>query len=553
MSEYQLFMCLAKFGRITTVEMKRQGKAAFITFENHSKLKQLKNLREVDIGYGQTIRIIKWTNPPRKDRAKLRNKRKLAPIPAPPAKRRNIMYRLNDDCIEELFEYCAPMGENLLQLVQVCYRFRELCLQFFAKQCIRKGDFFHKHLKDKPVHYIAQYFETFGAFMTVVRVSHILNTPDIVCNLALLNCPHISALKCKMTHPATIRLARCQISRLDELHLSLGGRNIMDLRQLLGSDANLRTLHIRDIKCKRIIFPARVFPTLLTLGLRMKSADISLERFLQQNPQIKTVHAYSQHFSKILDNIPNAEELCLTCPKRAMPSLRSSDNLDSARNLRNVRLTGRSLVNPNFAPVLYEINKHEISIERLMIDHMYFYDGDVMHFVLQKDTLRFLHLSHIQYGKQLIDSVEHLPQLKEIVFESEWNVMRGIEASIEVAKPTFRRMSGTYGGKEELAHEEEKSSKKFGDRMGRLGRFLGKSISVVKSNTHRMVNVSVFLGILLNFCHFFIFIVRCKTVMLRQRAATIFHLVMSTSQLNHFGAPCIHMYFSCSVDTTFYC
>lgn len=444
-----MYESFSKFGSIADIDMQRDNCVSNITYIRHSSVEALKTIESVEIGDGRLVKINSWDDCPSTDEKE--DKLQPTPIPEPISippidESQNILNVLNVYCLEEILRHCSPNGENLMEIAKISLQWRQLAFRYFLKKFHEKATFFKRHLVGKPIHYIEEFFQTFGKWMTVVKVNRVdhdhFYSPDIMVGIILKYCPNITALKCRITQPTTIPMARKLIDRLKHLHITLGGTNVMDLRQMIGPNAKLQTLFIKDDRCKRIILPVRSLLTLTKIGFRIRknSPPIEFGMFFDKNPQINEIDMRSNHLATILLHARNVESLSYTCPKQSMEFI----SFQPLLRLRSLKLGARSLNNINIIHMLDGIVANRIPLERLSIKDIYFYDRRMMGYISSMPTLRSLRLSQIQFNRQLVQFARHLRRLDEIIVYSMWDVSDDRELMLNTAIATMKNVHLFY-------------------------------------------------------------------------------------------------------------
>lgn len=331
----------------------------------------------------------------------------------------HILEALNDDClIELLVQKCLGIGD-LVQVAATCERLEGIAKRAFRIKYRRNNNF--DEIINWSLGKIQTFFQLFGAlcetFDLLAFNNH--NDRDEIAYLAAYYCKNVLNFRCFGWNNIPISQLKMLSSKVVNFE-SFG--NIRG-RILLEDNSTMQQLRMFF---GTIDLPQKHFPKLLHLKLDyVRVTQENIARFFELNPQLKKVELIDSpmnctgyHLEDGIKHLVNLEELAYL--KMSIKSQFKSYNcFENLKNLKKVRLWGEKM---NMFNILNAMQRGNVPLESLWLDCIVqeeYRDDGIIALICNFKGIQQLILKQQITGRQLVQLIDNLPQLKDIQCELE--------------------------------------------------------------------------------------------------------------------------------------
>lgn len=214
-----------------------------------------------------------------------------------------ILHTLNDDCLRAIFESAALSVWHLLSLANVCVRFRAIARQVFPSKYAASDP---RLFENVGLWRVEQCFRTFGPLIKALDcVSHMDQLDsDAILRLAIIHCPNIVRLKCRVQFQRTMDALRTLMPTLHELVIVMGN---------FSHSTSYDAISAETYYWEHFDLPDIASPHLEQLCLTTHDRFPLAMTFFARNPQLKALQLHGANVAGGLDELfqllPNLQEL----------------------------------------------------------------------------------------------------------------------------------------------------------------------------------------------------------------------------------------------------
>lgn len=278
----------------------------------------------------------------------------------------NILNMLNDDCLHTIFEARCLNLWDLVEIANVCQRFRRIAHRIFPVKFKNP----HDHIDRDGYGQLWQLDSFFQHFGRNLQSFNLQTAPheDIVAGFLQRNCKHLEELHMNYMEPETMaEIGEILLQNVTKLTLFC---NDCDLSRLFTSTARLKKLEIFS-SLNRVHVPQVNLPNLIDFRVNevLFTDQQTVSAFFQANPQLRELRiqqsAIEFGIEHILRHSPNVEQLILN--DNDYPDANTAEVITAFGQLHALRtLCFRSEELP-FDAILYQLHLMRVPLECLIL------------------------------------------------------------------------------------------------------------------------------------------------------------------------------------------
>lgn len=364
----------------------------------------------------------------------------------------NINNALNDDCLYEVFKKCNDLY-SLMSLSRVCERFQMIAQRVFAARLRRANEKIIDHLYNKPLCYIEEFLESFGALIGTVDLTRRrfrCASMDTIYSIMSTHCINMHTLQCRIDDQRTIETAQL-LPTVKRLHIIFTDDNDgrKNLERFFPHDSQLKSLTLefdRYYGSAIVRLPEQKLPKLTVLKLvraELELSSIGFNFFTRNRGVVDLMlDDVNVYFGFIIPKMASLQRLTL----RTRHTQYRHESWNFLQRMRRLDTLELHLENDtaSILPMVEMIAVHEIPLTRLLIREANEYVPKLIPTICKIKTLKYFNMVQIHTIED-VTSFKQCASLQEFSIYAERNFTSAVFELLQCGGKYITKIHVKYG------------------------------------------------------------------------------------------------------------